>query len=82
MIRTHSTLLNMDGLSFCVDSGFFWGTCPSRWVSANKGGVLGFTAMNRHHDQGKSYKGQHLIGAILQVQRFSPLLSRWEHGSI
>jgi hypothetical protein len=21
----------------------------------------GFTAVNRHHDQGKSYKGQHLI---------------------
>jgi hypothetical protein len=25
---------------------------------------------------------QHLIGAGLQVQRFSPLSSRWEHGSI
>jgi hypothetical protein len=25
---------------------------------------------------------QHLIGASLQVQRFSPLSSRWEHGSI
>jgi hypothetical protein len=25
--------------------------------------------------------GQHLIGAGLQVQRFSPLSSRWEHGS-
>jgi hypothetical protein len=24
--------------------------------------VRGFTAVNRHHDQGKSYKGQHLIG--------------------
>jgi hypothetical protein len=24
----------------------------------------------------------HLIGAGLQVQRFSPLPSRWEHGSI
>jgi hypothetical protein len=31
---------------------------------------------------GKSYKGQHLIGAGLQVQRFRPLSSRWEHGSI
>jgi hypothetical protein len=41
-----------------------------------------FTAVNRHHDQGKSYKKQHLIGAGLQVQRFSPLSSRWEHGSI
>jgi hypothetical protein len=26
--------------------------------------------------------GQHLIGASLEVQRFSPLSSRWEHGSI
>jgi hypothetical protein len=32
--------------------------------------------------QGKSYKGQHLIGAGLQVQRFRPLPSRKEHGSI
>jgi hypothetical protein len=38
--------------------------------------------VNRHHDQGKSYKKQHLIEAGLQVQRFSPLSSRWEHGSI
>jgi hypothetical protein len=29
-----------------------------------------------------SHKGQHLIGTALQVQRFSPLSSRWEHGSI
>jgi hypothetical protein len=27
-------------------------------------------------------KKKHLIGASLQVQRFSPLSSRWEHGSI
>jgi hypothetical protein len=27
-------------------------------------------------------EGRHLIGAGLQVQRFSPLSSRWEHGSI
>jgi hypothetical protein len=27
-------------------------------------------------------KKKHLIGAGLQVQRFSPLSSRWEHGSI
>jgi hypothetical protein len=27
-------------------------------------------------------KKQHLIGAGLQFQRFSPLSSRWEHGSI
>jgi hypothetical protein len=38
--------------------------------------------VNRHHDQGKSYKKQHFIGASLQVQRFSPLSSRQEHGSI
>jgi hypothetical protein len=38
--------------------------------------------VNRHHDQGNSYKKQHLIGAGLQVQRFSPFSSRWEHGSI
>jgi hypothetical protein len=43
-------------------------------------GVL-VTAVNRHHDQGKSYK-KHLIGAGLQVQRSSPLTSRWKHGSI
>jgi hypothetical protein len=42
----------------------------------------GFTAENRHHDHGKSYKGQHLIGAGLKVQRFNPLSARWEHGSI
>jgi hypothetical protein len=33
------------------------------------------------HGQGNSYK-VHLIGVDLQVQRFSPLSSRWEHGSI
>jgi hypothetical protein len=27
-------------------------------------------------------KDKHLIGSGLQVQRFSPLSSRWEHGSI
>jgi hypothetical protein len=47
-----------------------------------QGLTQGFTAVNRHQDQGKSYKKQHLIGAGLQVQRFSPLSSRWEHGSI
>ena len=30
-------------------------------------------AANKHHDQGKSYKGKHLIGAGLQIQRFSLL---------
>jgi hypothetical protein len=38
--------------------------------------------VNRHHDNGKSYKGQQLIGTGLQVQGFSPLSSQWEHGSI
>jgi hypothetical protein len=38
--------------------------------------------VNRQHDQGNSYKGQYLIGAGLQVQRFSSLSSRWEHSSI
>jgi hypothetical protein len=37
--------------------------------------------VSRHHDQGNSYKGL-LIGAGLQVQRFNPLSSRWEHGGI
>jgi hypothetical protein len=44
---------------------------------------LGFTvAVKRHHDQGNAYKKQHLTGDGLQVQRFSPLSSRWEHGSV
>jgi len=38
--------------------------------------------MNRHHDQCGFYKAQHLIGVGSQVQRFSPLSSRREHGSI
>jgi hypothetical protein len=38
--------------------------------------------MNRHHDQGNSYKEFNLIGAGLQVHRFSSLSSVWEHGSI
>jgi hypothetical protein len=44
--------------------------------------VLGFYCCEQIYDQGKSYKGQHLIGASLQAQRFSPLSSSWEHGSI
>ena len=32
-------------------------------------------AVERHHDHCNSYKGTHLIGAVLQFQRFSPLLS-------
>ena len=41
-------------------------------------------AVKRHHDQGNSYKGKHLIAASLQVQRFSPLSSWkkvWQHTS-
>jgi hypothetical protein len=38
--------------------------------------------VSSHIDQGKYNKGQHLIGAGLQVQRFSPVSSRQEHGSI
>ena len=39
--------------------------------------VLEFTIVRRHHDEGNSYKGQHLTEADLQVQRFSPLSSSW-----
>ena len=35
-------------------------------------------AVKRHHDQGNSHKGQHLIGAGLLFLRFSSLLSWWE----
>jgi hypothetical protein len=35
------------------------------------------TVIKRHHDQGNFYKG-----TSLQIQRFSPLSSRQEHGSI
>ena len=34
-------------------------------------------AGKRHHDQVNSSKGKHLIGACLEFQRFSPLLSWW-----
>ena len=39
-------------------------------------------AVKRHHDQGNSYKQQHLIGAGLQVQRFNPVSSRSVLGSV
>jgi len=29
-------------------------------------------------DQGKSYKGKHLVGSVLQVQKFNQLSSWWE----
>ena len=38
--------------------------------------------VKRHQDQGNTYKEQHLIGAGLQVESFSPLLSwqeAWQH---
>ena len=35
------------------------------------------TDVQRHHGQGQSYKGKHLIGTSLQFQRFSPL-SSWQ----
>ena len=41
-----------------------------------------FIAVKRHHDQGTSYNGQHLIGTGLRVQRSSPLSSRLLHGSV
>jgi hypothetical protein len=37
--------------------------------------------VNRHHDQGNSYK-EHFTGVGSQVQRFSPLSSRQVHGSV
>jgi hypothetical protein len=38
-------------------------------------------AVKRHHDQGRIYKGQYLIGTALYFQRFHPL-SSWQQGSI
>jgi hypothetical protein len=34
--------------------------------------------MQRHHDQGNSHNGKHLIEADLKFQRFSPLSSSWQ----
>jgi hypothetical protein len=36
---------------------------------------LDFIAVKRHHDQGNSYKGKHLVRDGLQFQRFSSLSS-------
>jgi hypothetical protein len=41
---------------------------------------LSFITVRRHHDQGNSYKGQHLIGAGLQSQMFIIMAGR--HGSM
>jgi hypothetical protein len=38
--------------------------------------------VKRHHDQGNSYKRQHLIGAGLQFQRLNPLSSWGKHNSM
>jgi hypothetical protein len=38
---------------------------------------LSFIAVERHHDQGNSYKEKHLIGDGLQFHRFSSL-SSWQ----
>ena len=35
-------------------------------------------AVKSNHNQGNSHKGHHLVGAGLQLQSFSPLLSWWE----
>ena len=37
--------------------------------------VRGSIAMKIHHDQDNSNKGKHLIEAVLQLQRLSPLSS-------
>jgi hypothetical protein len=37
----------------------------------------GFIAVKGYHDQGNTYQCKHLIGAGLQLQRFSPL-SSWQ----
>jgi hypothetical protein len=39
---------------------------------------LAFIAVKKHHDQGNSNKGKHLIGAGVKVQRFSSLTSWWD----
>lgn len=58
---------------------------PKLMVGRRDGGRkclrLCFTYVNRHHDQGNSFKNN-LIAASLQVQTFNPLSSRQEHGSI
>jgi hypothetical protein len=36
-----------------------------------------FIVVKKHHDQGSSHKGKHLIGAGLQFQRLSPLSGAW-----
>lgn len=38
-------------------------------------------AVKRCHEHSNSYKEQHFIGIVLQVEKFSQLSSRWEHGN-
>jgi len=38
--------------------------------------------MNRHRDQGNSYKGNLLLGLANRFRGFSPLSSRWERGNV
>ena len=37
---------------------------------------LGYFAVKRYHDQDNSYKGEHLIGGGVQIQRFNLLSLR------
>jgi len=42
-------------------------------------------AVKRHHNYSHSFKGKHLIGATLQVQKVSPLFScegSWKHTEV
>jgi hypothetical protein len=79
----HSKLgWSLDGIPFSLFSIYvpasFWNNSESKILKVAWFISQGFTIVNRHCDQGKSYKGQHLIGAGLQVQRFSQLSSWWE----
>ena len=40
---------------------------------------LGFKAVKRHHDQGNSYEGEHLIGTVLSSVHYH---HGGKHGSI
>ena len=44
---------------------------------------LGFIAVKRHHDQGNSYKGKHLIGAgLYNSEGQSVIIMMWQRGRI
>jgi hypothetical protein len=55
-----------------VEEAQQWGEA-SRHMEASL--TLDLIALKRCHNHSNSYKGRHLIGAGLQVQRFSLLLS-------